>query len=184
MKLIKVICLLFLLSGCVRYKEVAEEIVNERISTIPPESFFNINIKPRGDIYLVSFPAENSIGYHQFAVRGYEYGKPDKLKFYHPIAKIQNEVDHVCKFNNISQVTLLPLMHDKITSYLKIGVGEVRGINSKPYVAFQYPEEIVLYYVANLSKDELNSLVTSSELQLLNKSWLYKKHEKGENLLY
>ncbi|WP_187261493.1 hypothetical protein [Pontibacter beigongshangensis] len=163
------------LSGCVR--DTAEAIVKEKISTVPPETFLNINIKPRGDIYLVSFPADNRIGYVQFTVTGYSPNKPHELRFYHPTVAIQGDIDKVCIVNNIPQEKLLPLMHGKITSYHKIGVSQVRGINSKPYVAFQYAEEVVLYYAVDLSQDQFESFVTSKKLQVLNKRWLYERHE-------
>ena len=173
--LIIIVISVFFLSSCVRDK--AETIVKERIVNVPPESFLNVNIQPRGSIYFVSFPAKNRIGYVQFTVRDYEPEKPNKLKFHSSILAIQGDIDKVCEFNNLPQEELLPLIHDKITAYHKIGVSRVKGINSMPFIVFQYNEEVVLYYVAHLPQEEIESFVTSNKLHILNKTWLYEKHE-------
>jgi hypothetical protein len=163
------------LSSCLRDK--AEALVEKELSTVPPETFLNINFKPRGSVLMVNFPSDSRIGYVQLTVKGYDSSKPQELKFYHPTTAIQEEIDAVCRIYNISQEEILPFMHGKITAYLKIGASQVRGINPLPYIAFQYADDIVLYYVKDLPQDKLESFVTSNELQVLNKSWLYKKHE-------
>lgn len=165
------------LSSCLRDK--AEALVVEEFSTVPPETFLNINLNSRGSVLMVNFPSDNRIGYVQLTVQGYEPNKPHKLKFYNPTAAIQDEIDAVCRIYNISQEEVLPFMHGKITSYRKIGASQVRGINRIPYIAFQYSDDVVLYYVKDLPQDKLESFVTSNELQVLNKSWLYKKHESN-----
>jgi hypothetical protein len=163
------------LSSCL--KDKAEALVEEKFSTVPPETFFYINFNPRGSVLMVNFLSDNRIGYVQLTVEGYEPNKPHKLKFYHPTAAIQEEIDAVCKIYKISQEEVLPFMHGKITSYHKIGASQVKGINSIPYIAFQYADDVVLYYVKDLRQDKLESFITSNELLVLNKSWLYKKHE-------
>jgi hypothetical protein len=165
----------FSVSGCVR--DQAEKVLKERISQVPPELFYGVNIKPRGDIFLVSFPSENRIGHAQLVVKGYKLGRPDKLEFYHPIPSIQGDIDQICTLNNIQQEDLLPLIHKKITSYLKVGASQVRGINSKTYIAFQYADELTLYYVADLPQNELDGLINSNNLKRINKSWLYKRYD-------
>lgn len=180
MKISLFILILFLtsslsLSSCL--KDKAEALVEEEFSTVPPETFLNINFKPRGSVLMVNFPSDNRIGYVQLTVKGYEPNKPHELKFYHPTAAIKEEIDAVCRIYNISQEELLPFMHGRITSYHKIGASKVRGINPLPYIAFQYSDDVVLYYVKDLPQDKLESFIISNELQVLNKSWLYKKHE-------
>lgn len=163
------------LNSCLRDK--AEALVDEEFSTVPPETFLNINFKQRGNVLTVNFPSDNRIGYVQLTVKGYETNNPHKLKFYQPTGAIQEEIDVVCRIYNISQEELLPFIHGRITSYHKIGASQIRGINPLPYVAFQYADDLVLYYVKDLPQDKLDSFVTSNELQVLNKSWLYQKHE-------